>query len=171
MSVSDQLYAYNEGLHGTIDVGNGRQARGSLRTSAECRMLCDLLIYERSWLDRLHRHSLFPTNVTTPISSTLLSSSCCFSSKFLVHYSYSLSFPFSLSFFFFHVLDTRHLRFGFPYHGVENYKNTVRDGEPFFSPSSSHDRLNSTGRRPTQRGGPGRCLYFVFVSFPSYSRY
>jgi len=70
-------------------------------------MLCDLLIYQRSWLDRLHRHSLFPTNVTTPISSMLLSSSCCFSSRFLVHYSYSLSFPFSLSFFF-HVLDTRH---------------------------------------------------------------
>jgi len=94
LSVSDQLHAYNEGLHGTIDVGNGRQARGSLRTPAECRMLCDLLIYERSWLDRLHRHSLFPTNVTTPISSMLLSS-CCFSSKFLVH-SYSLSFPFFL---------------------------------------------------------------------------
>jgi len=168
LSVSDQLHAYNEGLHGTIDVGNGRQTRGSLRTPAECRMLCDLLIYERSWLDRLHRHSLFPTNVTTPISSMLLSS-CCFSSKFLVHYSYSLFFHFSslLS----RVRYPTLLRIGFPYHGAENYKNSVRDGDPFFSPSSSPDRLNSTGRRPTQRGGPGRCLYFVFVSFPSYSRY
>jgi len=44
----------------------------------------------------------------------------------------------------------------------------VRDGDPFFSPSSFSDRLNSTGRRP-QQGEPGRCLYFVFVSFPSYS--
>lgn len=171
MSVSDQLYAYNEGLHGTIDVGNGRQARGSLRTSAECRMLCDLLIYERSWLDRLHRHSLFPTNATTPISSMLLPSSCCFSSKFLVHYSYSFSFPFSLSFFFFHVLDTRHF-YGsvFP---ITVWKTTrmLCAMENRFSHHLPHDRLNSTGRRPTQRGGPGRCLYIVFVSFPSYSRY
>lgn len=115
-------------------------------------MLCDLLIYERSWLDRLHRHSLFPTNVTTPISSMLLLSSCCLSSKFLVHYSYSLCHLPSL------LSSARYpalLRIGFPYHGVENYKkNSVRDGDPFFSPSSSHDRLNSPGA--TQRSGTDR---------------